>query len=119
MNIPYFTGHVILKTELSLVQLGDLLSTHLFNSIPFSPSTSGRFEEVPTLILDQPILGYEILLHGPSEFSEHDFFSLAINGPDIRSKSTEKWERVKIDLYLKAWVCEQLSKEEHVEVLEM
>jgi hypothetical protein len=108
MNI-YFTGHVNLESNLSLESLGRQLSVKLFGGIPFQLSSTGRFEEVPTLILSSKILDCEVLLHGQSPYNDYIFFSLSINGPEFRDTSKSKRERIKLNDYLQMWLKKELE----------
>lgn len=103
MNI-YFTGHVNLESSLSLEALGQLISTRLFGGIPFRPALTGRFEEVPTLILSSKVLDCEVLLHGQSPYSDYTFFTLSFNGPKHRYPYETKPDRIKLNNYLQMWL---------------
>jgi len=75
-KIPYFSGSVVLLSNLSIEEVGNILSDRLFGGLPFGGKEQCLYEEVPAIFIEPFILGFNIILSGYGGFGEDEGYVL-------------------------------------------
>lgn len=97
-SLPFFIGDVILKSHLSLEQVGEILSDRLFGGLKFGGKEKYIHEEIPAIFIQQPILGLIIVLdEGPCD-GNLNAFDLSVS--PISFSPEIKTEHYRLDAYL-------------------
>lgn len=95
-KMPFLTGNVILKSDLSLEELAQILSAKLFGGLQFGGKDEYIHEEVPAIFVNQVIMGLAFVLSGYGGF-DRGFTLSAYTGPSYMAVGSEK---VSLDDYL-------------------
>ena len=113
--IPYITGLVRIKSNLTLEEVGAILSRELFGDLKFGGRDKSIHEEIPAIFIEPTILGSQIILDGYNEEDEDQTFLLSIL--PLRS-SDLKSEKFRVNEYLTSLVKYLLRERSDLTVLE-
>ncbi len=102
MSIPFIKGTTTFKTELSIDEVGDIISQTLFGGIKLNGLEKRLYDEIPAIFTEHEIMGLRVILSGYSGYSEGKHFVLHI-APFGFSKKFGQVESQEIQLneYLK------------------
>lgn len=98
-KFPYLIGTVSFQSNLSLEQVGELLSLRVFGGLKFTGKESAIYDEVPAIFIKGHVIGFKVILSGYSGFSEDQGFCLSVF-PELYIDGVEHQD-IKIDEYLK------------------
>jgi len=112
----HIVGDVSLKSNLTLEEVGEILSRKVFGGLPFEGREKHIHEEIPAIYIASPIIGLRIVLDGYSGFDEDAGFTVEIM-PWIRAKDAPS-ETVNLDGYLAQILKIQLEGVKDIIVLE-
>jgi hypothetical protein len=115
MMINYFSGHIILRTEISIDQLAKVVSKALFGNIPFVKYDGGQYEGVQTYYIDHFILGLEILLQEAHKFEGAQQYVLKLSPNRSLDLYPKNSTQINIDEYLR--LVAKLSLSEYPDIL--
>jgi len=118
MNIktPFLVGHVLLKSSLSLEEVGKILSDKIFGGLEFGGKDLEIHDEIPAIFIQSPVIGLKIILDGYSGFGDDQSFNLSIS-PWISIEHVER-EDVRLDNYLFQLLQVELKGVEDIEIFE-
>jgi hypothetical protein len=113
--IPYITGGVKFRSDLTLEEVGEILSRELFGGLPFGGKDESIHEEIPAIFIEPTILGLQIILDGYNEEDEDQTFLLSIR--PLRM-SDPHLKRCIIDKQLSSLIIYLLRDQSQIVVLE-
>ena len=77
-EVSRIIGMSYLKSNLTIEEVGNILSEKLFAGFPFGGKEENIYEEIPAIFIRVPILGLRIVLQGKSGIDENSGFALEI-----------------------------------------
>ncbi len=111
---PFITGTANIKSNLTIEQIGEILSDKIFSGIPFEGKDLNIYDEVPAIFIKNDFLGFNIILQGyPLSESENGYWLEIIQNFKI---AKAEYSEVSIDNYLKALLVEKLKGIEHIDL---
>lgn len=109
-EIPFFTGSVEMKSELSIEQVGHILSEKIFGGLKFIGLEECIYEEVPAIYIKPFLLGLFVTLQGYQGLGEDAGYCLEIRQEkNFREKEDVDREEYLLDDYLYLLLEEALS----------
>jgi len=81
-DIPFFTGHVNMQSDLPIEEVGKEVSKILFGGLEFGGKELEICEEVPAIFIQSAILGLQVILQGTSGFDKINGYYLSITPLD-------------------------------------
>jgi hypothetical protein len=115
-EIPFIVGYATLQSDLSIEEVGLLLSSKIFGGLEFSGKHLEIHEEIPAIFINTLLLGLRIVLDGYSGFGPDQNFTLPIS-PWI-TFAGKKYEEVRLDGYLTELLRNQLADNKEIIVLD-
>jgi hypothetical protein len=91
-------GYVLLKSSLSLEEVGQVLSDRIFGGLEFGGKELSIHEEIPAIFIQSSILGLEIVLDGYSGYEDACGYSLSIE--PYADALNGNYKDIRIDSYL-------------------
>jgi hypothetical protein len=79
MKLPYLIGNAIIKSDLSIEDVGEIISNKMFGGLKFGGKELNIHEEIPAIFIQNDILGLQIVLDGYPGLNEDDGYSLSIS----------------------------------------
>jgi hypothetical protein len=95
-----FIGAVVIKTNLSIEELGSLLSTKILGGLALGGKELEIHEEIPCIFLAENVLGFRIELDGNPGFKEETFYSFQVSNIGFPSAAEAKEQLTDISLYM-------------------
>jgi hypothetical protein len=77
-ELPYLVGEVVLKSDLNIESVADILSERIFGGLKFGGKEKEIYEEVPAVFIEPDILGFNIVLQGYPGIDTETGYSLSI-----------------------------------------
>ncbi len=109
--IPSIYGSVTFKSELTLEEMSELISSIFFMGNKFSGLEKRIYNEVPAVMLNGNFIGLNVILSGGGEYD----FSVGVHG-NYKPKGIKN-ERVQLDEYLYFLFYDKLLEFENIEVI--
>jgi hypothetical protein len=105
LNIPLLWGICSLKSNLSLEDLADKISSKLFCGLQFSGKEFCIHEEIPAIFIENSFMGLRVILDGYSGLGEEEGFCLYVEpykdfSTNLIKRENIKEYRVLLDDYL-------------------
>jgi hypothetical protein len=104
----FLVGEINLKTKLSILALGDVLSRAVFGGIKFRGLDEEIYDEIPAIYLEENLFGFRIILQGFSENIDTNGFWLNIFPSTAIG---EDFETINISNYIKNILINKLSND--------
>jgi hypothetical protein len=98
-KLPFFVGYASLQSNMTLEEVGLILSEKIFAGLKFSGKELEIHEEVPAIFIQEPVMGLKIILDGFSGLEQDKYFTLSI-GPWISFNEAESIT-IRLDNYLR------------------
>lgn len=118
-KIPFFTGDVVLKSNLSIEEIGEVISRKMFGELKFEGISECIYEEVPAIYIKSSILGLQVIISGYSGFGEENGFILEIiQNNFINNSDKVKREECKLDRYLYLLLKKELNEISEIVVVD-
>lgn len=114
-KFPHIHGGVNLKSDLTIEEVGEILSTQVLGGIHLGGKEKNIYEEVPAIF--NSILGYTIVLQGYSGFDHEWGFSLSII-PDFNPGKVGEYD-VNLNNYLCLLLKDKLKDIKDIIVIEL
>lgn len=111
-KIPFLVGHVTLQSNLSLEEVGQILSEKIFGGLQFGGKELAIHEEVPAIFIDQQFMGLQVVLDGYSGLDNDSSFELSIH--QVKAFEGLRNEAVNLDDYLTALLNQRLDGKEGI-----
>ena len=108
-KVPYILGYVSLKSNLTLEEVGKVLSDKVFGGLQFGGKDLDIHEEIPAIFIQAPIMGLKIILEGYSGLEENNHFTLSVR--PWMTLSEFEHEEVNLNQYLIALLKTSLKGE--------
>ena len=109
--IPSIYGSVTLKSDLTLIEMSELISSLFFMGCKFDGLEKKIYDEVPAVMLDGNFIGLNVILSGGGEYD----FSVGIHGN--YKPNNLKAERIQLDEYLYFLFNEKLDGYQNIKVV--
>lgn len=77
---------VCFKSELEILELGELISKRIFGGLHFGGLDDYICEEIPAIYIDESVLGFQVILNGFREEHYCLHFSLYPSSPSMVGK---------------------------------
>ena len=75
---PHIHGSVNFKSDLSIEEVGAIISTKVFSGVQFGGKENNIYEEVPAIYIDNLMLGFLFVIQGYSGIDNKFGFTLSI-----------------------------------------
>lgn len=98
LKLPWFVGYAAIQSNLSLEEVGQLLTEKVFAGLEFSGKELEIHEEVPAIFIQQPLMGLKVILEGYSGFEKNTQFGLSV-APWITFDEFDS-DTIRLDHYL-------------------
>ena len=90
-----------IKCNLELIELGELLSEKVFAGIKFGGLNEHIHEEIPAIYIDEPVLGFQIILDGYKDEYYTLYFGVYPRTVRMNNRSKYKFINNEFREYLK------------------
>lgn len=113
-KIPHIHGSVNLKSELSLEQVGEIISNKILSGVLLEGKEKRIYDEVPAIFNGS--LGFSFILQGYSGLNHTIGFIFSIV-PNFSVRGAEKYD-INVDSYLIALFKEKLKNISEIKIVE-
>jgi len=91
MNKIILGTAVCFKSQLEILELGEMLSKELFGGLNFGGLEECIHEEIPAIYIKSPILGFQVILDGDQDEHYCLDFSLYPSSPSMSGKEINNY----------------------------
>lgn len=116
-DIPFLLGTAAMKSNLSIEEVGKILSNRLFGDLKFEGKEKNIYDEVPAMYIESDIIGLRFVLSGYSGMGENERFVLEINPIHIFEDIDQKAYR--LDSYLTLLLKDVLVDVQEIQVMDI
>ena len=116
-DIPFLLGTAAMKSNLSMEEVGEILSNRLFGNLKFEGKEKNIYDEVPAMYIESDIIGLRFILSGYSGMGENERFVLEINPIHIFKDIDQKAYR--LDSYLTLLLKDVLADVQEIQVMDI
>jgi len=64
LKLPFFECDLLIISDMSIEEVGELISKKLFGGLPFGGKENYIYDEIPAIYIKDKILGFKIILNG-------------------------------------------------------
>lgn len=116
-NVPFLVGYAMMKSNLKIEEVGEILSNRLFGDLKFEGKEKNIYDEVPAMYVESDIIGLRFILSGYSGMGESERFILEISPIHIFKDIDQKEYR--LDRYLTLLLKDVLVDVQEIQVMDI